>query len=61
MYCPVCGKSTKFYPLCEECHNLKDAGKITRCIICGKWNDADGELCTDCYERHKDKRMAEHR
>jgi RecJ-like exonuclease len=61
MRCPVCGKSTKFFPLCEKCHDLKDAGKITRCIICGKWNDADDVLCTDCYERHKNKRMVEHR
>jgi len=45
MHCPVCSKSTKFYPLCEKYHDLKDAGKITRCIICGKWNDADGDLC----------------
>ena len=55
MYCPVCGKSTQFYPLCEECHNLKDEGKISRCIICGKWNDAIGYLCQNCSDRHKKK------
>jgi len=40
--CQVCGKSTKFnFPLCKDCNELKEQGKIVQCTDCGKWINKD--------------------
>jgi hypothetical protein len=38
MACQICGKKAGYYPLCKECNQLKEEGKISKCIDCGKWN-----------------------
>ncbi len=45
--CQICGKSTKFnFPLCKDCNELKEKGKIIQCPDCGKWNEKD--IICDC-------------
>lgn len=45
--CQVCGKGTRFnFPLCKDCNDLKEQGKIVQCTDCGKWNDKD--VICDC-------------
>ena len=40
--CQICGKTTKFnFPLCKDCNELKEQGKIIQCADCGKWNVKD--------------------
>ena len=40
--CQICGKTTKFnFPLCKDCNDLKEQGKIVQCTDCGKWNKKD--------------------
>jgi len=50
--CQVCGKSTKFnFPLCKDCNELKEQGKITQCKDCGEWYDPK----QPCKCKKKDK------
>lgn len=45
--CQVCGKGTKFnFPLCKDCNELKEQGKIIQCADCGKWHEKD--VICDC-------------
>jgi len=49
MVCQICGKKAGYYPLCKECNKLKEDGKVTKCVDCGKWNKDIGSRCYDCY------------
>ena len=50
--CQICGKSTKFnFPLCKDCNELKEQGKITQCKDCGEWYDPN----QPCKCKKKDK------
>lgn len=67
MACQICGKKAGYYPLCKECNKLKESGKVTKCIDCGKWNKNPGSRCYDCYlkskrneEKKSDKYKATH-
>jgi hypothetical protein len=35
--CKVCGKPSGYFPLCKDCNDLKEKGKITKCDSCGEW------------------------
>jgi len=59
MACQICGKKAGYYPLCKECNRLKEEGKISKCIDCGKWNKNPGERCYDCwliYKKNEEKK-----
>ena len=50
--CQICGKPTKFnFPLCKDCNELKEQGKITQCKDCGEWYDPN----QPCKWKKKDK------
>ena len=50
--CQICGKPTKFnFPLCKDCNELKEQGKITQCKDCGEWYDPN----QPCKCKKKDK------
>ena len=54
--CQICGKGTRFnYPLCKDCNDLKEQGKIVQCPDCGKWNDK-GVVC-DCKNVKEESKM----
>lgn len=41
MKCQVCGNESGKYPLCRSCNLQKEAGKIIKCSVCGKWHYRD--------------------
>lgn len=41
MDCKICGKPSGFFPLCKECNNLKEQGKIVKCDNCNEWHYSD--------------------
>ncbi len=49
MVCQICGAKSGFYPLCKNCFNLKDQGKITKCEDCGIWKKGTKPLCYECW------------
>jgi len=49
MVCQICGAKSGFYPLCKNCFNLKDEGKITKCKDCGIWKKNAKPLCHECW------------
>jgi len=53
MACQICGKKAGYYPLCKDCNKLKEEGKVTKCVECGKWNKNPGDLCIDCWLQKK--------
>ena len=56
--CQVCGKSTKFnFPLCKDCNELKEQGKITQCKDCGEWYDPN-QLCK-CKKKNREENIIE--
>ena len=56
--CQVCGKSTKFnFPLCKDCNELKEQGKITQCKDCGEWYDPN-QPCK-CKKKNKEEIIKE--
>jgi len=55
MACQICGKKAGYYPLCKSCNELKEQGKISKCVDCGRWNEEIGDRCKDCYFKYKDK------
>ena len=48
MVCQICGAKSGFYPLCKECNNLKEEGKVTKCQNCGIWKKDTKPLCNEC-------------
>lgn len=36
--CAICGKPSGMYPLCKECFQLRDEGKVEQCPDCKKWH-----------------------
>ena len=56
--CQICGKSTKFnFPLCKDCNELKEQGKITQCKDCGEWYDPN-QPCK-CKKKNKEEIIKE--
>lgn len=55
MTCEICGKPSRFYPLCKDCFKLKDEGKITKCNECGIWKNDNKPLCYECWLVNKKK------
>jgi len=53
MVCKICGAKSGFYPLCKNCFNLKDQGKITKCEDCGIWKKGTKPLCKECWLKNK--------
>lgn len=53
MVCQICGAKSGFYPLCNECFKLRDAGKIVKCKDCGVWKKDDKPLCHECWLKSK--------
>jgi len=49
MTCQICGAKSGFYPLCKNCFNLKDEGKVTKCEDCGIWKKGAKPLCYECW------------
>jgi len=49
MVCQICGAKSGFYPLCKNCFNLRDEGKITKCEDCGIWKKDAKPLCYECW------------
>ncbi|MBA7569935.1 hypothetical protein ES708_11677 [subsurface metagenome] len=49
MVCQICGAKSGFYPLCKNCNNLKEEGKITKCDDCGIWKKDAKPLCYECW------------
>ena len=49
MVCQICGAKSGFYPLCKNCNNLKEEGKITKCEDCGIWKKGAKPLCYECW------------
>lgn len=41
MACQICGKPSGYYPLCNSCFKLRDAGKVIKCDDCGSWHYSD--------------------
>lgn len=37
MNCNICGNSSGYYPLCRDCNELKEQGKVEKCEDCGTW------------------------
>lgn len=53
--CQVCGKGTRFnFPLCKDCNELKEQGKIVQCPDCGKWNEKD--VICDCKKSKEESK-----
>jgi len=48
MACQICGEKSGFYPLCNNCFKLRDAGKATKCNECGIWKKDTKPLCHEC-------------
>ena len=56
--CQICGKPTKFnFPLCKDCNELKEQGKITQCKDCGEWYDPN-QPCK-CKKKNKEEIIKE--
>ena len=56
--CQICGKPTKFnFPLCKDCNELKEQGKITQCKDCGEWYDPN-QPCK-CKRKNKEEIIKE--
>lgn len=53
MACEICGKKSGFYPLCRDCFQLKDEGKISKCQECGIWKNDIKPLCYECWLKNK--------
>ncbi|HLC61566.1 MAG TPA: hypothetical protein VJI52_00945 [Candidatus Nanoarchaeia archaeon] len=53
MACQICSKKSGFYPLCKECFNLKEEGKVTKCNQCGLWKNDNKPLCYECWLTNK--------
>ena len=54
--CQICGKGTKFnFPLCKDCNELKEQGKIIQCTDCGKWNEKD--VVCDCKKVKEESKI----
>jgi hypothetical protein len=53
MACQVCGQKSGFFPLCRECNNKKEEGKVSKCQSCGIWKEGDKPLCLDCFLKEK--------
>ena len=49
MVCQICGAKSGYYPLCKNCFNLRDEGKITKCEDCGIWKKNAKPLCHECW------------
>ena len=49
MVCQICGAKSGYYPLCKNCNNLKDEGKISKCEDCGIWKKGIKPLCYECW------------
>jgi len=49
MVCQICGAKSGYYPLCKNCNNLKDEGKISKCEDCGIWKKDAKPLCYECW------------
>lgn len=45
--CSICGKPSGIYPLCKDCFNLRDEGKIIQCPDCKSWYYKN-KYCTVC-------------
>jgi len=37
MSCEICGKPSGYYPICNDCNELKKEGEVKKCDECGKW------------------------
>lgn len=46
MFCKVCGKPSGYFPLCKDCNELKEQGKIIKCDKCNNWHYID----SDCHK-----------
>ena len=57
MVCQICGAKSGFYPLCKNCFNLKDEGKITKCEDCGIWKKGTKPLCYECWLKNKKAKL----
>ena len=53
MVCQICGAKSGFYPLCKNCFNLRDEGKISKCEECGIWKNDAKPLCYECWLKSK--------
>ena len=51
MVCQICGAKSGYYPLCKNCFNLRDEGKITKCEDCGIWKKDAKPLCYECWHK----------
>ena len=49
MNCQICGKPSGFFPLCKDCNEVKEIGKIIKCENCGKWHYAN-KPCPECKQ-----------
>ncbi|UCE36366.1 MAG: hypothetical protein JSW00_12650 [Thermoplasmata archaeon] len=50
MPCQVCGNKSGFYPLCNECFDLRDKGDVAKCNNCGIWFKKEKSEHTFCYD-----------
>ncbi len=41
MACQICGAKSGFFPLCKDCNELKERGKVTKCEDCGIWKEGN--------------------
>ena len=51
--CQICEAKSGFYPLCNDCFKLRDAGKVTKCDDCGIWKNDAKPRCYDCWLKNE--------
>ena len=47
MPCQICGKTSGYYPLCNEHFRMRDQGLVVKCERCGQWY-LKAEKCPQC-------------
>lgn len=59
MACQICGAKSGFFPLCKNCNELKEQGKVTKCEECGIWKEGNKPLCYECWlKRDKEEKKS---
>jgi len=56
MPCQVCGKYSGYYPLCKECNESKEKGKVLKCESCGIWFKGKASMCSSCTDKEKESK-----